>query len=799
MDEPPSTTRKDFQSLPDESGEEEIVYPRKPLRDDKVTPFSRKQSSPVPTTPLSEPLSSPPSAFYSPARKAKKRSSDEFAFEQSNPLSSQNASNHDSTSSEKESRASKHHSLAVLPSSSSVNSFKEKRRGNSMRMSMVEPKTISSSKSIKHNRQTSAGSTTASQTLTRKTSVGDSKGNPSSPVTSTHTRRTSGPSIRASSEKLSSARDKDALASPNVAHSLLRGTQEGWSSLDDEATAEVLRKLDGIGISSKAPRSRASLGLASRQSNHSRPGTSEGPETTAKLHRLNSSGHHEHAKDKVHSRPTSRQEHIDPKTQPVGADSPPNSHSEEAKVLTVEPDWKKGNRVSLTPKRGSTSSTYTGTPTSSSRESAILSAGTSSTSVSLPSNRLSLIKSRRNSAGSDVSSIHSADIPSQRERTSQLLSAEILNAPSVPPVPPLPKDLSSFKTPPQSSTSLVFPPAEVPSDAEHSLLKRTASTRKSHDEARESLNQTSPSIAFMELSAPANVTKTPSKKWSFMGMRRSASPSRHNSALKPSNSSSRTVPQTSTQLLGPKSPSSQQALSPKSSVEAWQGIKRGAMDSETSLVSLSSLSLPEPSPPMSPAQKSIASPRMEGSSGEERNRRHVENAGRFSRNDTQAQSSPSKTASKRLTPSSIPFFRRSSSQSMQAPLSTGSAALSSSPTSSSNAHHVGYRTDALSTVQQSPISPLTPSTAQKKASVLSLGIPSILKGSSSRRNLQSDKESSVSKDSARMRKTAKESDSDAPKSKKAEDRERSESRISVLMGRRRGKVFWFSFRLHVYF
>src|SRR6202034_3425695 len=59
--------------------------------------------------------------------------------------------------------------------------------------------------------------------------------------------------------------------SANVAHSLLRGTQEGWSGMDDETTAEALRKLDGL--SGKGARARASVGSLSRSTSLSRPGT----------------------------------------------------------------------------------------------------------------------------------------------------------------------------------------------------------------------------------------------------------------------------------------------------------------------------------------------------------------------------------------------------------------------------------------------------------------------------------------------------------------------------------------------
>jgi dual specificity tyrosine-phosphorylation-regulated kinase 2/3/4 len=90
-----------------------------------------------------------------------------------------------------------------------------------------------------------------------------------------------------------------------------------------------------------------------------------------------------------------------------------------------------------------------------------------------------------------------------------------------------------------------------------------------------------------------------------------------------------------------------------------------------------------------------------------------------------------------------------------------------------------------------------PGSSQKKSSVLSLGIPSLLKGSSSRRSLHINK--SDSKDSLNESKRAKDaekSEREAAKEtaklqkekQKKEDKDRSESRISVMMGRKRGKV-----------
>jgi dual specificity tyrosine-phosphorylation-regulated kinase 2/3/4 len=79
--------------------------------------------------------------------------------------------------------------------------------------------------------------------------------------------------------------------------------------------------------------------------------------------------------------------------------------------------------------------------------------------------------------------------------------------------------------------------------------------------------------------------------------------------------------------------------------------------------------------------------------------------------------------------------------------------------------------------------------------VLSLGLPSLLKGSSSRRSLHAEK--SDSKDSSNDSKRAKDVERSAKETaklqkekQKREDKDRSESRISVMMGRKRGKVYF---------
>ena len=471
-------------------------------------------------------------------------------------------------------------------------------------------------------------------------------------------------------------------------------------------------------------------------------------------------------------------------------------------------------RLSYTPKRSSASSTnYTGTPTSSSRESANLSTATSATSASAGSHRFSFLKAaRRNSAGSDISSLHSVDA-SSRDRNTFSAAGDNLDGTSVPPVPPLPKDLSSYKTPPQSSTSLVFPGSDSVLDSGRDTDKDASEREKSHEYRRSnqisepSTNKPSSTAhGTHEAGSGVQITpKTPSKKWSFtnpLSMRRSASPNRRE--LSPSKSSHRklTKPTHTEKQLRPSSSKESQVLrtiSPKSSMEGWPSAQRRAMASEISLASLSSLSsLPEPSPPMSPsqpagpvpAQREQHSPNRSGTAGSMK-ATHGSNLDAQVNQGSPTSKLPRDTASKRLTPSSIPFFRRSSSQSIQVP-SSATSGVSASPTSSSapSIHHSSAGTDVPHLRNSRVTSPTTPGASQRKSSMLSLGLPSILKGSASRKTLQVDKGALSSRENEKVNRY-RDSENEQRRGKK-DDRDRSESRISVLMGRKRGKVRCYS-------
>jgi dual specificity tyrosine-phosphorylation-regulated kinase 2/3/4 len=84
-----------------------------------------------------------------------------------------------------------------------------------------------------------------------------------------------------------------------------------------------------------------------------------------------------------------------------------------------------------------------------------------------------------------------------------------------------------------------------------------------------------------------------------------------------------------------------------------------------------------------------------------------------------------------------------------------------------------------------------PGSASKKSSVLSLGLPSLLK-SSSRRSLHTDAKDS-GKESVKAEKEVEKMKARGEKERKKEDKERSESRISLMI-RKRGKVSPFESR-----
>ncbi|OAX43805.1 hypothetical protein K503DRAFT_707752 [Rhizopogon vinicolor AM-OR11-026] len=852
---PVTRTLRPRRSMADESGGEEILYPRKPHGSDLLHPIDLPT---YPSTPSEERLSSPtlptehslvnsssvpssaPSAF-TPLRKAKKRTSDEFEMDQTGSLVSKSRQSgvpsipkdrSGSTARDKDEKpasARKHRSIGSTVSGGTSRD-RTRRRESPVKPADIPPPTDVipvRSERERHTRQLSAESSSSSHEAalhahSRRVHTTDFSHLPPSPSTTSiqHILRhagsatsTTNPPLRPSSSHKDITQPQatsQVHSSPSIAHSLLRGTQEGCPGLDDDAHAEALRKLDGL--STKTARARASVGSFGRPSSMSRPGT---PASTAgrsgvhwegvnsdgggKVIRRSSTKDREKKEELVQRQPIglgiSRsgdilQEHIEVRSGGV-VSSDEHAHSSSGVEKTPKKPGSMSTRLSFTPKRGSASSTtYTSTPTSS-RDSASLSAATSMTSASGPSasgrHSTGAGKGRRNSAGSDISSVYSGgDAAVFKDRQASFAtSGEALEGDRVPPVPPLPKDLSTYRSPPQSSHGITFPPSctdESDVDRTVSLEVPPGSSKlSSHSHAQHLQSPANHGSYSAPESAPV-VTKTPSKKWSFsnaLNIKLTPSMSSMKGKDSPSNKSSNfPLSPRSVQTFGQplrKSASREHALSPP----AAPGVSWSQPDAMTSAASLASLSsVGSTRGPKSPGVLSAKIPSRPGTGSSAS--LHTTSALSASHNTPLSPSSSMRRhQSKRLTPSSIPFFRRSSSQSMQIPPSNP-VTTSTSPTlvsAGTGGHRI--KTSLSPNKESSRGVPTTPSTSHKKSSVLSLGLPSLLK-SSSRRSLHGDKSDSGTKEGTKSK--------DSEKEKSKDQKDRSESRISVLMGRKRGKT-----------
>ena len=815
---PPLRTRS---SIADESGGEEILYPRNlnapipdlPLPSDASRLNERFSLVSRPPLPDSRPSgsdspSSPPSAFSQPSRRAKKRTSDEYEMDQFGALVSKRVGH--TKGRDEKATVRKHRSLNVSTSSAPRDGKGKERRRESTGLTInsnVKVPTTSAKTPDKHIRQVSASSSTANfpdghQRRVQPTHFSHLPPSPSSTSIQLILRQTAS---SGNSHHPPGIKDNtQTQPSPNVAHSLLRGTQEGWSGLGDEATAEALRKLDGL--SGKSARARSSVASFGRASSSSRPGTPAGKSVgqwegvsmsdsgKAKRGSGNLKDSASHVKDREQRQPQNlgQESLVDGSDAMVG--NAISSDEQLWNASATEKTPKKGGatstRSSFTPKRGSTSSTtYTSTP--SSRDSASMSATTSITSVSVVSGRHSTGKMRRNSAGSDVSSIHSSDAASLKDRVASIATnGDVPDDPMVPPVPPLPKDLSTYPPPP-TSVGPSRSPAETRNSQDNSLdrteIPSVSTTRQRNIPDSSNVQSGSESTSA--------VLRTPSKKWSFssaLNLKLSSSPS---SSSQKSGFPLSPRSMTFGQQLRKSASKDQEMSAPSGGSKSPWPEHPDAMLSAASLVSLSSagsIRTPAVAPTSSKTPDRGAVPSRSGTESSASTSHTTSALSAPQQGPLSPTASVRRGHSKRLTPSSIPFFRRSSSQSMHLP-SLNSIATSSSPTLSSG---------NLSSTQ-TPLKPVTPAynpssttvsgSAHKKSSVLSLGLPSLLKGSSSRRSLNADakdaaKEIQKAKDAAEKDKAR--VDRVEKEKQKKDEKERSESRISVLMGgRRRGKVY----------
>ncbi|ESK96823.1 cmgc dyrk dyrk2 protein kinase [Moniliophthora roreri MCA 2997] len=806
-------------SMTEESGGEEILYPRK-SKPTELLPS-------IPSDP-SMALSSPPSSFNQAPRRARKRTSDEFELDQTGSLISKRATSvsvKDKPKDEARPSARKHRSLTASSISglSSREAKGKERRRESLGLTLGSStstrhlSTSSRAPERHHSRQSSSSSNHADPHHSRRVQASDFSHLPPSPSTSSIQQflRTTGTTTSPHTPPLSSSSSKElSHPSTNVAHSLLRGTQEGWSGMDDEATAEALRKLDGL--SGKSARARASVG------SFGRPGSSSRPNTPAKS--TNQWEGIEGSKRRDTRDSASSVKEKEPVQKPsIGmamlGDSGGEvqgsavSSDELSPQVTVEKTPKKTSsssaRTSFTPKRGSASSaTIASTPTTSSRDSVTMSAATSVTSVASGRPPIGNGKARRNSASSDVST-HSSDATSLKDRVAALAlnGDHSADEPLVPPVPPLPKDLSNYRSPPSTAVGLNFPAnTQDVSDYEHVVTSLEVPTVEHVPPSTSKSSRRQSQHISGHGSAPESTTpaapKTPSKKWSFssaLNLKLTSSPSVSSSKSQQGYSASPRGSNFAPPLR--KSTSKDQAFSPSSarSKSPWAPTQPEAMGSATSLTSLSSVgsvrtpAIPSPlhTAPLSKTPDRGAPPSRSGTDSSASTNHTF--AGLSAPNAQPGPLSPTSSVrrhqSKRLTPSSIPFFRRSSSQSMQPPAVPGTSSSPPLPSDSGmlSATMRYKQTSSPNSTDFNPPSTSVPGSAHRKSSVFSL-----LKGSTSRKSLHSDskeaaKDAQRAKD-AEKEKARQEKEKEKEKQKK-DDKDRSESRIStVLMGRKRGKT-----------
>jgi dual specificity tyrosine-phosphorylation-regulated kinase 2/3/4 len=476
-------------------------------------------------------VSSPSSS--TPARKARKRTSDEFEHDYSGAVSKMHHQRTPSGSviekpKEEHSSARKHRSLGVgvgLPTTTVPSRDKQRDRrweSASSNSPLVKPE--------RHARHTSTGSTSSSHGDThpaRRVHTADFSHLPPSPSSSSiqhFLRHVGSNGAMAATVAQPAAKEVHHHSSPNpnVAHSLLRGTQESSSDLD----SETLRRLDGLYKAGARVRSSVS---STRPGSSGRPGSSSRSNTPARSSTQweGVSSDKESRRSSAHIRDSmiAKDKDQTPNAQRVGlglyggeegtetaagalvgsSDENPLGQDKTAKKQTARPSY--------AGKRGSASSTtYASTPTTSSRDSASLSAATSLTSASAQSNRQSIGKGKRNSGGSDSSATGESGLLKERVTMSPGEQADAIE--HVPPVPPLPKDLAPYLSPPSSARGASFEGECETAVSNASLAPDRPATAGSP----------TPQGYTSSSSAGAGPQKAPSRKWSLLGMKLSGAP-----------------------------------------------------------------------------------------------------------------------------------------------------------------------------------------------------------------------------------------------------------------------------------
>jgi len=784
-----------------------------------------------------------------------------------------------------------------IPSAPSArDKLKERRRvGTGLNVSTATPKSPPTASAALHSRGPSGSSITAPSP--HRHTQPDFSHLPPSPSASNipHQFKSSGTGSAGNSNHSPTVSTTSHHTSASVAQSLLRGTQEGWNALDDTTTAEMMRKLDGIPAKSTKARS----SVSSTKSSSSRPGTPgaiksnttqwEGIEGGIRSKRTSQD---QHSDDTVRRRgsagadsmregykrasvakPVDRErEQADDSGRDVRsihtsssregglsaaaakmdaenllhAEYPPDDaaawSSSQASPPTKKAQLKDGTASARSsygiPKRGSTSSTnFTGTPTSVSRDSTSMS--TTATSVTSPafssaSGRDSS-KMRRNSAGSDVSSLHSTHAAAARDRAAALTNSsgegsDDATAKIIPPVPPLPKAYQSG-VPPSLSHPAVSAAAQAPTaihpsaSATHVSTPSSTANATSHDttptasyeppppqqhqqqqqqpqQQQQAQAQPQPPLSIRtSLASPAKnlapPAKTPTKKWSFsnaLNLKLGSHEKDKHKEDKLHASKSPLSPRTSKTSLKTAHSSDDRSISGVPAAvggnklsENWQAVEtqKPRLSESWTPIEKSDASSPRTSLQTGPASPQATSSVKSGGSANAPERvPSRSDAGSSASNHTTSALSAHSSSKQRLTPSAIPFFRRASSHSIHAQ-PNGSTATTPPPPpqpaapQTTPAMHKGSSSAGSNIVStRAPITPasgdvpLSPTTTTRRQGGLSLGLSSLLKSSSRKSVLLEKGEEAKLKEAV----------------SKVKKEDRSESRISVLMGRKRGKV-----------
>ncbi|KAG8788753.1 hypothetical protein FRC20_002555 [Serendipita sp. 405] len=848
----------------EESAGEEILYPRKsrpntvpstPLvqsdTQNGATSYHRPSPSRAPIS--TQDINHSPNVVSSTSGSTYAQTPQRHQKRPSDDVSSAISSNKggEMTTSKDDTRARRHRSLGVTPVIPPVSQQrergKEKRRqdvSNSVssptRSSSTPKESTPKEKHVRRSSASAAASSPAPQSETahsRRTN--DFSHLPPSPSSTTLQHILKSTSINHTGAPSSPPAHASVGSTSSVAHSLLRGTQEGWSGMDDSATAEALRKLDGISgrslkarssVISVASKSSSRPGTPGSKSGHQWEGMESGPLTKRRSMNM---------KEAISSN-SSGQTTVAP-TPAVSS-----SYMQERDVGDMDMTTIKSSNTPLgmrsagpSPvKRGSGGSTHThftstGTPSSASRDSTSVSTSTSVTSTYVSSHRHSLTSSgklkRSNSTGSDSSSIHS-----ERDRAASLAAVGDTEPMSIPPVPPLPK---AYQTPPgsahhnsahSSNGQFLHDPPEggsiIPQVDIHSPSKPPST-----------LDHSDIIVPPPQSSNPAPAPRTPSKKWSFPGLNiRLASGSKDATGAGPLSPISPRKSLSSRSVSG-SSPSVKQQPLPERNSSSVERKGKHAANASPSVSSLAPPRSPSPRhsnsslrhdhgqhqltiasvPPVpSPTRRSSEKQSRPGSSSSHYTNTTSVHVGHTKEGQINGSPSRRPSTTRRLTPSSIPFFRRSSTHSINSPnIGVTSPSMPPpplmSPTSSGSlqptsplmpvmsnglAGHSGHSPTTQLTRITPPTADITssPGSSSHRKSML-MGFQ-LLKGSSSRRSVHGSDKSDVEKKQREERSREREKEKEREKAKEKERRkeekkeERSESRISVLMGRRRGKT-----------